>query len=67
MIVDVRVDYSKKTAYTRGVIRTNLARFPLNARLRLISRAVRRRIPFPGQGLRPLFKKIAFDTRGRPC
>jgi acetolactate synthase-1/2/3 large subunit len=44
VIVDVRVDYSKKTAYTRGVIRTNLARFPLNARLRLISRAVRRRI-----------------------
>lgn len=46
VIVDVCVDYSKKTAYTKGVMKTNLARFPLNTRVRLISRAIRRRIPF---------------------
>ncbi|MEN6476294.1 MAG: thiamine pyrophosphate-binding protein [Syntrophaceae bacterium] len=46
VILDVRVDYARKTAYTRGVVKTNLARFPLSTRYRLISRAVRRRIPF---------------------
>lgn len=46
VILDVCVNYSRGTAYTKGVVKTNLARFPLNERLRLIRRAVRRRIPF---------------------
>lgn len=48
VIVDVCVDYSKRTSYTKGVIKTNLARFPLNTRVGLITRAVHRRMPFSG-------------------
>ena len=44
VIIDVCVDYSKKTAYTKGVIKTNLARFPLNTRIRLVSRAILKRL-----------------------
>ena len=47
VIVDVRVSYRKKTSYTRGVLRTNIARFPVAERMRLIGRVVRRRLlPF---------------------
>ncbi len=46
VIINVMVDYSRKTSYTRGVISTNLARFPLDTRIRLITRAILRRIPF---------------------
>jgi len=46
VIVDIFVDYAKKTAYTKGVIKTNLARFPLEAKIRLIAKGIKRRLTF---------------------
>jgi len=42
--VDVRIDYSKRTRFTEGVIRTNLKRFGLADQARLIGRALWRRV-----------------------
>lgn len=42
VIVDVRIDYSRKSEFTRGVVKTNLARFPLRQKLRYIGRALKR-------------------------
>lgn len=42
--VDVAIDYSRKTYFTRGVVRTNLGRLPWKDRIRFIGRAVGRRI-----------------------
>ena len=42
VIVDVNIDYSKKTMLTKGVVKTNLSRFPLSEKLRFLSRAVKR-------------------------
>jgi len=44
VIVDVRIDYSKKTMLTKGVIRTNLKRFPLGEKIRFLSRAAKRHV-----------------------
>jgi acetolactate synthase-1/2/3 large subunit len=44
VIVDVRIDYSKRTRFTQGVVKTALQRFPLRDRLRFVSRALIRRI-----------------------
>jgi acetolactate synthase-1/2/3 large subunit len=44
MLVDVRIDYSKRTRFTEGVIRTNLKRFGLSDQARLIGRALWRRV-----------------------
>jgi acetolactate synthase-1/2/3 large subunit len=44
VLVDVRIDYSKRTRFTEGVIRTNLKRFGLADQARLIGRALWRRI-----------------------
>ncbi|HMM53667.1 MAG TPA: thiamine pyrophosphate-binding protein [Candidatus Desulfobacillus sp.] len=44
VIVDVNIDYSKRTAFTAGVVKTNFKRFPLAQRLRMASRALLRRI-----------------------
>lgn len=44
VIVDVNIDYSKRTAFTKGAVKTNLRRFPLGQRLRMMTRAVKRRI-----------------------
>ncbi len=44
MLVDVRIDYSKRTRFTEGVIRTNLKRFGLADQARLIGRALWRRV-----------------------
>jgi acetolactate synthase-1/2/3 large subunit len=44
VLVDVRVDYSKRTRFTDGVIRTNLKRFGPADQARLIGRALWRRI-----------------------
>jgi len=41
-IVDVRIDYSKKTRFTQGVVKTNLGRFPLGEKVRFIGRAIAR-------------------------
>ncbi len=44
VIVDVRVDYSKRTRYTQGVVKANLARFPLGEKVRFIGRAIVRKV-----------------------
>lgn len=42
-IVDVRIDYSKRTAFTRGTAASTFRRFPLSQRLRFAARALVRR------------------------
>lgn len=44
VIVDVRIDYSRKTAFTKGVVKTNLGRFPMNEKLRFLTRALKRHV-----------------------
>jgi acetolactate synthase-1/2/3 large subunit len=42
--LDVAIDYSRKTHFTRGVVSTNLLRLPWKDRLRFVGRAVTRKI-----------------------
>jgi acetolactate synthase-1/2/3 large subunit len=42
--VDVAIDYSSKTHFTRGVVKTNFLRLAWRDRLRMISRALARRV-----------------------
>jgi acetolactate synthase-1/2/3 large subunit len=44
VVVDVAIDYSRKTYFTRGVVRTNFARLPWPDRLRFLTRALVRRV-----------------------
>ncbi|HUP89540.1 MAG TPA: thiamine pyrophosphate-binding protein [Longimicrobiales bacterium] len=44
VVIDVAIDYSLKTHFTKGVIKTNLLRLPWADRLRFIGRAVTRKI-----------------------
>ncbi len=44
VLVEARVDYSRKTWFTRGVVSVNLGRLPLKDRLRFIGRAVVRKV-----------------------
>ncbi len=44
VIVNVKIDYSQKTMLTKGVIKTNLKRFPLSQKIRFIARAVKRHV-----------------------
>jgi acetolactate synthase-1/2/3 large subunit len=44
VIVDVRIDYSKRTRFTQGVVKTVLKRFPLRDRARFIGRALLRKV-----------------------
>ncbi len=50
VIVDVHIDYSKRTAFTDGAVKANLERFPLSAKVRMVGRALWRRIKVPGAG-----------------
>ena len=43
VIVDVHVDYSKRTRFTQGVVKTALKRFPLRDKVRFITRALVRK------------------------
>jgi acetolactate synthase-1/2/3 large subunit len=43
VVVDVAIDYSRKTFFTRGVVKTNLGRLPWRDRMRFITRAVARK------------------------
>jgi len=43
VIVDVMIDYSKRTAFTQGAVKTNLKRLPLRQKLRMMARALIRR------------------------
>ncbi len=44
VIVDVNIDYSKRTRFTEGVVGVNLGRFPLREKIRFILRALTRRV-----------------------
>jgi acetolactate synthase-1/2/3 large subunit len=44
VIVDVRIDYSKRTCFTQGVVKTVVSRFPLRDRVRFVGRAIVRKI-----------------------
>jgi len=44
VVVDVAIDYSQKTHFTRGVVKTNLIRLPWKDRLRFVLRALVRRM-----------------------
>ena len=44
VIVNVRIDYSKKTRFTSGVVKTNLERFDTRTKLRMVGRALYRKV-----------------------
>ncbi|MCD6544988.1 MAG: thiamine pyrophosphate-binding protein [Flavobacteriaceae bacterium] len=44
VIVDVNIDYSKKTMMTKGVVKVNLSRFSFKEKVRFISRAIKRHL-----------------------
>ncbi len=44
VLVDVRIDYSKRTRFTQGVVQTVLKRFPMRDRARFIGRALLRKV-----------------------
>ena len=44
VIVDVRIDYSKRTRFTKGIVKTNLERFTMGNKARFIGRALLRRV-----------------------
>lgn len=44
VIVEVVIDYSKRTAFTEGVVKTNFQRFTLGQKVRAVSRAVLRKV-----------------------
>jgi acetolactate synthase-1/2/3 large subunit len=44
VIVAVKIDYSKRTAFTLGAVKTNFGRFPLNEKLRFLTRAAVRHV-----------------------
>jgi len=44
VLVDVRIDYSKRTRFTEGIVKTNLERFDLPTKARLVGRALWRRV-----------------------
>jgi len=44
VIVDVNIDYSKKTMMTKGVVKTNLSRFSFKEKTRFIGRALKRHL-----------------------
>ena len=44
VLVDVAIDYSRKTHFTRGVVKANLGRLPLKDQIRFVGRALVRRV-----------------------
>ena len=44
VLVDVDIDYSRKTFFTKGVVKSTLARLPWPDRLRFVGRALTRRV-----------------------
>ena len=44
VLIEVVIDYSKKTMLTKGVIKVNLKRFPMREKIRFITRAIGRRL-----------------------
>jgi acetolactate synthase-1/2/3 large subunit len=48
VIVDVRIDYSKRTQFTSGAVKTNLSRLDTRNKLRIIGRALWRKLTYRG-------------------
>jgi acetolactate synthase-1/2/3 large subunit len=44
VLVDVRIDYSKKTRFTTGTLKTNLKRFDTRNKIRIVGRALARKL-----------------------
>jgi acetolactate synthase-1/2/3 large subunit len=44
VIVDVNIDYTQKTRLTKGVVKTNLGRFPFKEKVRFLTRALKRHV-----------------------
>ena len=44
IVLDVAIDYSEKTYFTKGVVKTNLLRLPWSDRVRFIGRAIGRKL-----------------------
>ncbi|TGM38019.1 thiamine pyrophosphate-binding protein [Leptospira biflexa] len=44
VILDVSIDYSKKTRFTKGIVGTNLQRLPFATKVRMIGRAIIRKL-----------------------
>jgi acetolactate synthase-1/2/3 large subunit len=44
VLVNVHIDYSKKTQFTVGTVQTNLKRFDMKNKLRIVGRALKRKI-----------------------
>ncbi len=44
VVVDVKIDYSRKTAFTKGVVKTNMGRMALKDKVRFLSRALKRHV-----------------------
>jgi len=44
VIVDVNIDYSKRTRFTKGIVKSNLERFTIGNKARFIGRALLRRV-----------------------
>jgi len=49
VLLEVAIDYSRKTYFTKGVVLTNLWRLPWRERVRMVTRAVARRISPPSK------------------
>lgn len=46
VVVDVRIDYSRQTRFTTGAVKTNLKRFDTRNKLRIIGRALWRKVKY---------------------
>ncbi len=44
VLVDVHIDYEKRTRFTKGVVKSVLGNFPLSDKVRFIGRAITRRV-----------------------
>lgn len=44
VLVDVTIDYTKRTSFTQGIVRNNLRRFDLRTQARFVGRALWRRV-----------------------
>ena len=44
VIVDVNIDYRRRTQMTRGVVKTNLGRFSTSEKIRFVARAAKRHL-----------------------
>ncbi len=44
VIIDLKVDYSQRTAFTKGIVKANLNRFETSEKLRFVGRAIKRKV-----------------------